>query len=243
MRNFALLLKAILFSLNIYAQSEVERYYLANKGDSFPSIAVGSVSEGGLKNAKLMPFNGDNFFYYNESSYLQGRAYTHSKVKNALLSTYAELNKLYPKRKFGIMECSNKEGGKIWPHRTHQNGLSVDFMVPLQQKGKPYYGLDDASSPHSHYLLKFDNKGRYSKDTTVHIDFNLLAHHILLLNKQAKLSGLKITKIIFKIELKGILFKTTYGQQLKKTGIYFAQVLPNYINNVHDDHYHIDFSE
>jgi penicillin-insensitive murein endopeptidase len=71
------------------------------------------------------------------------------------------------------MECSNKEGGRIFPHRTHQNGLSVDFMIPLIKNGIPYYGLDNLGA--NHYLLDFNNNGEYLKDTSIKIDFNMVA--------------------------------------------------------------------
>ncbi|MBX9853264.1 MAG: hypothetical protein K2X86_16085 [Cytophagaceae bacterium] len=70
-----------------------------------------------------------------------------------------------------------------------------------------------------------------------------MAEHILLLEKHARKNGLKIKKVIFKIELKDDLFNTEYGKKLKAKGIYFAQVLTPILNKVHDDHYHIDFEE
>jgi penicillin-insensitive murein endopeptidase len=243
MNKTILLLIALSFFCEAYSQNKISEYYDANKGDNLPSKAIGTVSDGALKNAKLVPFSGENFFYYNETSYLQGRAYTHSKVKEVMLKAYAELNDLYPGRKFGIMECSKKTGGKIWPHRTHQNGLSVDFMMPLKKNSLPYYELDQPSGMQSHYLLDFDKKGRYSGDTTVAIDFDLVAHHILLLEKQAKANGLKISKVIINTDLKDDLFRTKQGKILKQSGIYIVKALPEYVNKVHDDHYHIDFAE
>ena len=59
-----------------------------------------------------------------------------------------------PTRKYLLMECSNKHGGKIFPHRTHQNGLSVDLSMPFIQNSKPYYGFDTLGGPH--YFLDFN---------------------------------------------------------------------------------------
>ena len=139
------------------------------------------------------------------------------------------------------MECSNQHGGQMKPHRTHQNGLSVDFMMPLKKNQTPFYELDLMGK--NHYLLTFDNYGRYSKDPNVVIDFDLVAKHILLLNQNAKKKGFKISKVIIKIELKDELYNSKYGQELKESGIYIVKALSPLINSLHDDHYHIDFEK
>lgn len=220
-------------------KDKIEKYYQKNKGNSLPSISVGSVSEGSIKNAKLIPFSGENYQYFDRWSYLNGRAFLNGKVLKAVLRTYEVLNQQLPNRGFKIMECSHQEGGKLFPHRTHQNGLSIDFMMPLTKGGRAYYELDDKGI--KHYLLDFDNSGKYNKDAAVSIDFNLVAKHILELNRQANKEGLKIVKVIIKIELKDDLFNTKYGKVLKNSGIYIVKGLTPKINELHDDHYHIDF--
>ncbi len=242
--NKTLYITTLLITLSFisYGQkSKIEKYSIDNKDNELASISKGSVSEGSLINGKLFPFSGSNFHYFDTLSYVNSRAYLNNKVKDAVLETYVDLKKEFPDRQFCIMECSNKNGGKIMPHRTHQNGLSIDFMVPLIKNQKPYYGLDTIGR--KHYFLEFNKNGQYNFDTTVSIDFDLIAKHILLLSKQLNKRKLKISKVIFKIELKDKLFATPNGQLLKKSGIYFAQQLTPLINALHDDHYHIDFEE
>lgn len=223
------------------SNSKVEEYYQKHKGDTIPSVSLGTVSSGSIQHAKLIPFKGDNYQYFDRWSYLNGRAFLNGKVLSAVLNTYANLDGKFPNRQYRVMECSHKKGGKLFPHRTHQNGLSVDFMMPLKKGGKPYYKLDDKGV--KHYLLKFDNTGKYENDKAVSIDFDLVAQHILELNRQANKQGMKIKKVIIKIELKDDLFATKHGKLLKKSGIYIVQGLTPKINNLHDDHYHIDFAK
>lgn len=204
------------------------------------SLAKGTVSDGSLENGYMVPFKGDNYRYFDEISYVSDRAFLHEKVLNTALGAYKELNKLHPNRKFVIMECSNKNGGKIYPHRTHQNGLSIDFMSPLIKDGKPYYDLDILGG--RHYLLDFDAQGRYLKDLSVKIDFEMMAQHIWQLHQQGKKNGVKIKKVILNTNLKDDLFATATGKILKNSGIYFVQALRPLINSLHDDHYHIDFT-
>lgn len=218
---------------------EVDAYYKANKGNNLPSQSIGTTGKGSLKNGKLIPFKGNNFTYFDAQSYLNGRAFLNGKVLKSLLSTYKEFETLLPNRMFYVMECSNQDGGKMFPHKTHQNGLSVDFMMPLIKEGKPYYGLDTLGG--DHYFLEFNNSGQLKDDLSISIDFNLVARHILILNKAAKIMGIKISKVIINTDLKDELFATEYGKTLKSSGIYVVQKLSPLINSLHDDHYHIDF--
>lgn len=221
-------------------KSTLAEYIDQSKEDSKKSSSLGSVSNGKLLNGKLFPFYGNNFQYFDTLSYLHHRAYTHQLVRKTLIDTYNELEHLYPNKTFFVMELSNKEGGKIFPHRTHQNGLSVDLMSPKLKKGKANSDLDNLGQ--LHYLLEFDQNGILKKNRDYSIDFNLISHHLLLLDKNAKKNQLKIKKVIFKKELKDELYASQYGTSLKSSNIYITKNLPSYINDLHDDHYHIDFS-
>ncbi len=211
-------------------------YYLKQ---TEPSKSIGTVSNGSLKHGRIVPFSGDNFSYFDELSYASKRAFVHENVLNTMLETYKVLDSVCPTRNFGIMECSNEHGGPIKPHRTHQNGLSVDFMTPLLKNGEPTDDLSDLGA--QHYLMEFDATGKYIGDKNYTVDFNTIALHLLTLADAAKKNGLKIDKVIWKIELKDELFATANGKKLQAKGIYFATKLSPLINSLHDDHYHVDF--
>jgi len=219
--------------------SEISNYYEIHKGNDQESISTGDVRNGSLKNAKLLPFEGNNFRYFDSTSYLSGRAFLNGKLLTALIDSYKICESKIPGRHFCTMECSNAEGGKISPHRTHQNGLSIDFMTPLKKNDQPYYGLDSLGA--EHYLLDFDDDGKYKKDPEVKIDFETLANHLLILENESRKNGLKINKVIFKMELKDELFATESGKKLLVSGIYITKNLSPLINSLHDDHYHVDF--
>jgi penicillin-insensitive murein DD-endopeptidase len=219
--------------------TEVEKYQLLNANDDVISQSTGSVSNGTLKHGKLMPFEGINFRYFDTASYLNDRAFVNLKVLNSVLSTYEYLNEELPGRTFTIMECSHRNGGKLYPHRTHQNGLSIDFMMPLVKDNKPYYELDTMGQ--FHYLLDFDDAGRMTQDTSVHIDFELVAQHILALDSACVANNLSIKKVIINTDLKDELFEGPMGKQLQCSRVYVVKSLTPLINSLHDDHYHIDF--
>jgi len=219
--------------------TKIEKFYAENKGDDKPSKSTGSVSNGKLINGKLIPFKGKNYQYFDAGSYLGGRAFLNDKVLKTILASYKVFETQLPNKLFYVMECANQEGGKLYPHKTHQNGTSVDFMMPKLKDGVPYSGLDSIGV--DHYFLTFDNDGHYSEDQSISIDFNLIAQHILQLNKDAKKNGLKIKKVIINTDLKDELFATEYGKKLKASGIYVVRNLSPLINALHDEHYHIDF--
>ncbi len=219
--------------------SEVESYFFIHVDSTLDSKSTGDPHNGTLINGKILPFRGENYRYFDTASYLGGRAFLHGHVLTAIMQSYDSLAINHPGRIFTIMECSNKDGGKIPPHRTHQNGLSVDFMVPVIRNGLADYQLDTIGA--SHYLLTFDDEGKYVSDPKLQIDFDLIAEHILILQEAAEKNGLAIEKIIFKMELKDELYNSKFGKELKNSGIYVTKNLSSLINSLHDDHYHIDF--
>ena len=52
---------------------------------------------------------------------------------------------------------------------------------------------------------------------------------------------LKLKKVILNTHLHDELFSSKHGFRLKENGIYFAQKLEKQINDLHDDHIHVDF--
>lgn len=208
-------------------------------GPKGKSRSVGSVSNGKLINGAKFNRKGSNYKYFSLASYyLFNRAWVHSKVKKTTLETYRIMTKKCPNRKFMIMECSRKNGGKMWPHRTHQNGTSIDFATPLLKNGKVFHG--DFRRGVFHYAMKFDEKGQFGKKKK--IDFETLGIHLLTLDSVARTNGLYIKKVLMKINLKDDFYKSKSGGKVKQKGIYFAQYLTPMIDNMHDDHYHVDFA-
>ncbi|MFT5858708.1 MAG: penicillin-insensitive murein endopeptidase [Flavobacteriaceae bacterium] len=218
---------------------EIDFYRSEHLPTNKTSVVHGSVSNGSIENSVLIPFDGKNFHYFDTNSYLLGRAFAHQAVVESLVTAYSELDSLVPNRQFTIMESANEHGGKLFPHRTHQNGMSIDFMMPKTKDGKPDYSLDGLGA--QHYLLEFDSEGRSTENPEIELDFNTIALHLLLLDKQARKRGLKINKVIINTSLKDELFVTEYGKELKTSGIYIVQNLTKIINDIHDDHYHVDF--
>ncbi len=221
-------------------RAALTRYVGSHIDDGTASTSIGTVFQGTLVHGKLIPFQGYNFDYYDTISYLDDRAFVHDKVHRTVLAAYQDMAVVFPERRFTIMECSKQAGGKIWPHRTHQNGMSIDFMVPMSQGSAAFYGLDTLGF--QHYLLEYNPDGSISGQPDVKIDFDIVAVHLLALQKRAAAQGLKISKILFQKELLDDLFASAHGVALRASKLYFPTGLEPLINQLHDNHYHVDFA-
>ncbi|WNC68018.1 penicillin-insensitive murein endopeptidase [Thalassotalea nanhaiensis] len=198
------------------------------------SICYGTTSKGRLENGTKLPSSGDNFVTYSNIARLAGRTYVHSQVKDIIVNSYKSLETEQPDKVFKYAETGFEEGGQFKPHKTHRNGLSVDFMTPvLDESGKsahlPTHPLNKFG-----YNIEFDSKGQYEEYS---IDYVALAAHIVALHKKALAQGVDLWRVIFDPELQPELFKTPYGSYLKKH-IQFSKKR-SWVR--HDEHYHVDF--
>lgn len=198
---------------------------------NFESESIGHVRNGRIENSKRMPYEGKNFKTYSLGAYLFGRTFIHQKVRKVLLESYQICEATCPDKTFVLGELGHRKGGLFIPHEAHQNGLSVDFMVPMLKDGTAYK---------NHHLLnlwgyanKFDAKG---KCNDVEIDFEAMAHHLKALDKAAQKNGIVLQKIIFNPVLQDHLFATKTGATID--GLPFSK--ERHVVQ-HHNHYHIDF--
>ncbi|MBX7225551.1 MAG: hypothetical protein K1X55_05940 [Chitinophagales bacterium] len=228
------LLLVILFYLSVEI---LPNLFYRNSGKS---ISIGKLNNGKLVNAYQVPFLMRNAAYFSFVSYfISDNGFVHSSVYKTIIDGYAICEHTCPHNYFRIMECSGEKGGKLRLHRTHQNGRSIDFMVPKLKNGKPFMALDHLGL--WHYNLSFTDEGKWLKNSKVALDFETMAKHILALDDAGKKNGVSIERVILKIELKDDFYRTKSGKEVQRRGIYFAKSLPEGINSAHQDHYHIDF--
>lgn len=95
----------------------IPQVFHKNKGIS---KSIGKVHGGALKNAYKLHWSKNNTVFFSKFSYfILGRAYVNSRVYHTIYGAHDELEKVFPDRKFFIMECSRKKGGRLYPHKTH----------------------------------------------------------------------------------------------------------------------------
>jgi penicillin-insensitive murein endopeptidase len=197
------------------------------------SESVGTPQDGHLKNGKRLPSSGENFETYSRLGSLIGRTHVHADVRRAVVEAYEAIHVSHPDLRFVYGETGWPSGGEFAPHRTHQNGMSVDFMVPVRQSGEsvplPHSPLDKWG-----YDLEFNDAGRCD---AYEIDFEAIGVHLLELDRTARKHGLKITRVIFEPELQKLLKKAESGKKALRKLPFSPK--PAWIK--HDEHYHVDF--
>jgi len=203
--------------------------------DTTPSRSIGSPSNGSLEHGKRLPTSGHNFGCYSRVGTLLGRNSVHSSVRDAVVDAYAVLEKRAPGWHFTYGETGWPRGGRFRPHRSHQNGLSVDFMMPLRDI-KTNEPVRYPASPLNKfgYGLEFDQRGALE---TNEIDFEVLARHLAALDEASKRHGLVIAKVILAPEYLPLLWSTDTGKTLR-TKLPFMET-PAWVR--HDEHYHVEF--
>ncbi len=204
----------------------------ANGADS---TCFGTTSNGRLEGGVVLPLAGENFEVYSVLGAGLGRTFVHSEVKKVVLGAYESLNRTLPKKKFKYAETGFQTGGKFKPHKTHQNGLSVDFMTPVINKQGESVHLPTHAMNKFGYDIEFNGQGVF-KDLS--IDNEAMAAHLVALHQEAKKHGHDIWRVIFDPKLQPNLFATSWGEYLKKH-IQFSKK-PAWVR--HDEHYHVDFA-
>jgi penicillin-insensitive murein endopeptidase len=198
-----------------------------------PSRSIGRPAAGRLQHGKRLPSRGPGFRTYSRLGSLLGRTAVHSAVRAAVLDAFSELHHASPDARFVVGETGWPRGGPFWPHRTHQNGMSVDFMVPVRSSGA-VAELPTWPWNRFGYGIQFDETG---KAGDLQIDFEAIAIHLYYLKQAARAHGLDIDRVIFAPDLQPELFRTRAARRIKDVVPFLQR--PVWIR--HDDHYHVDF--
>lgn len=203
------------------------------------SICFGTVSNGRLENSVKLPGEGNNFTSYSSLGATLGRTHVHSKVAQIVLAAYRALEQSAAGKVFVYGETGWSSGGQIRPHRTHQNGLSVDFMVPVVDAAGRSVPLPTHVSNKFGYNINFDVNAQYQGYTPgLSIDFEAIAEHIYQLDIASKAQDAGIALVIFDPPYLPKLFATKRGGYLKS----HLKFLQRSAWVRHDEHYHVDFS-
>lgn len=198
------------------------------------STCFGTTGNGSLSGGVRLPGEGKNFVSYSTTAEIAGRTYVHSRVRKIVIEAYKWLENEAPDKVYKYAETGFRQGGLFRPHKTHQNGLSVDFMVPVTNRAGKSVHLPTHYFNKLGYAIEFDERGKYDE---YQIDYEALAAHIVALHKAAKSNGAGLWRIIFDPNLQPYLLKTRYGGYLGKH-IQFSKKR-SWVR--HDEHYHVDF--
>ena len=202
---------------------------------SAESQCYGTVSKGRIEDSVKLPSGGSNFSAYSMLGTAIGRTHVHSKVAEVIVTAYAALAAADPSARFVYGETGWPSGGRIRPHRTHQNGLSVDFFVPVRNAAGKSLPLPTSITNRLGYDIEFNAIANYHE---YGIDFLAMSEHLYQLHMAAKSKGVGIALVIFDNAFLPQLFSTPHGPYLQQN-LPFMKGKP-WVR--HDEHYHVDFS-
>lgn len=198
------------------------------------SRCFGSVANGRIEGSVKLPAAGKNYSAYSAVGAALGRTYVHDKVQKVVVDAFRHLESSRPDTHFVYGGTGWESGGRFRPHRTHQNGLSVDFFVPVRDENGKSVPLPTSVTNKFGYDIDFDREGRFEG---LAIDFDAIAEHLAALHKSAVANGIDLALVIFDPPYLAKLLATPYGTYLREH-IRFMQ------GNAwvrHDEHYHVDF--
>lgn len=199
------------------------------------SQCYGRPGKGRLDNGVKLPLAGANFSAYSRIAAAAGRTFLHSRAATIVVSSYDRLNLSMPGTRFMYGETGLASGGRFRPHRTHQNGLSIDFFVPVRDAAGASVNLPTAITARFGYDIEFDKHAAYKEFS---IDFAALGEHLYELDAAARRNGARIDKVILDTDFLPRLFASRRGPWLKKN-IPFMMGKP-WVR--HDEHYHVDIA-
>lgn len=209
-------------------------FFFTVSANASDSICYGTPSNGRLEHGKQLPKSGKNFAAYSPLGIFIGRTFLHSKVASVVTAAYKSLEISSPDKYYIYGETGWETGGRIRPHRTHQNGTSVDFMVAIQDKNGKSIPLPTGIANKYGYSIEFDKDGKWKGFS---IDYDAISEHLYALYSASETQKIKIKRVIFDRTYIPNLYKTQRGEWIKKN-ISFMQTEP-WIR--HDEHYHVDF--
>jgi len=199
------------------------------------SQCFGSVSNGRIEGSVSLPSDGANFVAYSSLAASLGRTHVHSKVAEVVLRAYAALGKESPSTRFVFGETGWPSGGRFRPHKTHQNGLSVDFFVPVKNSSGQSVPLPTGVTNKFGYNIEFNESAKFDG---YEIDFAAIGEHLYQLDQAARSRGVGISLVIFDNPYLPKLLATPRGSYLQQN-IKFMKGKP-WVR--HDEHYHVDFA-
>lgn len=202
--------------------------------DAKESTCYGTTANGRLTHGVRLPSNGANFTSYGAVPETAGRTYVHDRVRDIVVEAYRMLEADQPGKVFKYAETGFEAGGQFKPHKTHRNGLSIDFMVPVVDRNGASVHLPTHALNKYGYDIEFDAQGRYGE---YRIDYEALAAHIVALDRAARKKGHGLWRVIFDPGLAPNLYRTQYGEYIRNQ----VQIprKPSWVR--HDEHYHVDF--
>lgn len=192
----------------------------------------GTVAQGRIDGAVKLPLEGPNFRAYSPLAASLGRTHVHERIAAVLVQAFATLQREQPDLRLVYGETGKPRGGPMPPHRTHQNGLSVDLFVPVRDAAGRSVPLPTPVSLRFGYDIEFDAQGRW-KDHR--IDFQALGAWLRALREAGQAQRAPIARVILEPAYQARVIALAPELQ----SLPWMKAKP-WVR--HDEHFHVDFA-
>jgi len=217
----------VLFVLSIPFVTAWARHGVSYLGSAWAQT-FGESAHGTTIGARSLAPWGPGFRSYSIVGAAMGRQYTTPDVEKDLRQAAAKNARHGP---FYFAETGWRSGGLFLPHRTHQNGTSVDLLMPLKKGYRPArwlwlqfgYGVD-----YGHGRNR--NGKRWQHSNAHQIDFNRLKAFLKTLCRTKRVAYVYVHR--------------RHKRHLSGSGCRLKNAFPNLKQtdfDPHDDHVHIQF--
>ena len=209
--------------------------------------------------------SGEGFESYSTMLVALGRQYVRREVRLTIQDAFAERHRADSRTSFVLGETGLRDGGKLWPHASHQRGTSVDIFLPLVDAERAPARLSHQVWNLWGYCRYFDEAGRYAgtrweasprvvpllgrvspcpmsrisrDDSPIQIDFDEAARLVAAVDRKARVHGLEVGALILAPEYLPRLLGSKGGREL---GLVASKLVRRPVWIRHDEHIHIEF--
>lgn len=222
-------------ALTPFLLAPIIHFDLSADGDS---VCHGTPGDGWLEGGERPAAFGRNFRPYCWLCVLALRTHGHAEVVATMEDAYAAMAEFRPELRLVYGEIGFPWGGWFYPHRSHQNGLAVDFMTPMTPSAD-----NPGGEPPTWLINRFGYGATLDADgvdaaTGARADFDAILQHLGALEANARARGGRIARVIFAPDLQDDLLAAAGGNGSLSQLIPFS-VSPAWVR--HDDHYHVEF--
>jgi penicillin-insensitive murein endopeptidase len=205
--------------------------------DDTPSRSIGTSAEGRLEHGHPMPPRGFGFVTYSHLGAALGRQYVHDSVRDLFVDAFGACARARPDRRFVVGETGWPHGGGFWPHRSHENGMSVDVFMPLRDAAGAPASVPTWPWNRFGYGVDFDDKGKLGD---LRIDFDELAALLVEVGARAPSFGLRVSRFIVAPEYVPLILATPTGKTMGRLGALLSRHAAWWR---HDEHVHVELAQ
>ncbi len=189
--------------------------------------------------AYKLPYRGENYKFYGTLKFhISGKAFVNNKVYNSFTEAQHLTEKYIPGFYIRLLRASGKKQGRLNPYKSEICGNRLVYMCPMKKQDRriKYYWRTGLFR----FFYHFNSSG-ISGNNKLSVDFETLAHYLLILDEAAGFYGLRIKSVTIKRRFIKALYQTPSGNALQNRDIRFVKYLSRKKNRRYEELFLVEF--